>query len=293
MRLFSENENRIIKELVDAKLRGVDSIQHLQAAKILREQFDFFALKWTIGEAPSISIYHRHTEDSVKKEEYSKLYFKVADFIYFLKELESNGFIAIQTITKKQKREYSLLYDRKKYKYDDTKNEFIPINEHPIDTNIFIKGDTPPFEEVSPGMYILLQVDRHEINLDFANDLERYGLGIIYPLPLAVDYVNNGFQTLEQLQFKEQMGTALESAKYGRWAAILGAVSAFAALGALFYTLATDNKPTTIDRLDLERIEYAIKSNHLAEPLEIITNDTLVVKQVQGPSQTTKNKNNE
>lgn len=282
MRLFSEAENKIIKELVDAKSRGIDAIQHLQAAKILRKQFDFFALKWTIGRSPSISIYTRHTEDSSKIEEYSKLYFKVADFIYFLKELESFGFIAIQTITKKQEREYSLLYDRNKYKYDENKNEFIPINEHPIDTSDFINGDTPPFEEVSPGVYTLLQVDRHEINLDFANDLEKYGLGIIYPLPLAVDYVNHNFQTLEQRQFKKQFYTAL-------WAAILGGVSAVAALGALIYTLATDNKPTTIDRLDLERIEYAIKANHISEPFEIITNDTLIVKQVQ-PAQ---KKNNE
>lgn len=220
-------------------------------------------------------------------EEYSKLYFKVADFIYFLKELESIGFIAIQTITKKQERKYSLLFDRKKYQYNEDKNEFIPINENPIDTNDFIKGDTPPFEEVSPGVYTLLQVDRREINLDFANDLERYGLGIIYPLPLAVDYVNNDFQTLEQRQFDDEMEVALKSAKYSRWAAYLGAVSAFAAIITLWYTLATDNKATTIDRLDLERIESAIKANHISEPFEIITNDTLVVKPIQ-PAQNKK-----
>ncbi len=287
MRLFSEHENKIIKKFVEAKARGIDAIQHLQAAKFLREQFDFFALKWTVGETPSISIYYRHTDDNKKKEEYSKLYFKVADFIYFLKELESIGFIAIQTITKKQERKYSLLFDRKKYQYNEDKNEFIPINEHPIDTNDFIKGDTPPFEEVSPGVYTLLQVDRREINLDFANDLERYGLGIIYPLPLAVDYVNNDFQTLEQRQFDNEMEVALKSAKYSRWAAYLGAVSAFAAIITLWYTLATDNKPTPIDRLDLERIEYAIKANHISEPFEIITNDTLVVKPIQ-PAQNKK-----
>ncbi|MCM1142841.1 MAG: hypothetical protein NC453_30105 [Muribaculum sp.] len=280
MRLFSEPENKILKELVDVKSRGIDAIQHLQAARILREQFDFFALKWNVGKEPSVSIYYRHTDNFVK-EESSKLYFKVSDFIYFLKELESNGFIAIQTITKRQERKYSLLFDRKKYKYNEESNEFIPINEHPIDSNEFIKGEQLPLEEVSPGIYTLLQVDRHEINLDFANDLERYGLGIIYPLPFAEDYVNHEFQTLEQRQFKQQMNTALESAKYSRWAAYLGGVSAFAAICTLFYTLAVDNKPTTIDRLDLERIETAIKANHVSEPFEIITNDTLLVKTVQ------------
>ncbi len=296
MRLFTDSENIIIKELVEVKSRGIKAIQYLQTAKILKEQFDFFALKWTVGTSPSISIYNRHTEDSSKIEEYNQLYFKVADFIYFLKELESLGFIAIQTITKKQEREYSLLYDRKKYKYDENKNEFIPINEHPIDTSDFIKGDTPPFEEVSPGFYTLLQVDRHEINLDFANDLERYGLGIIYPLPLAVDYVNNGFQTLERLQYNKQMDTALDSAKSGRRAANWGVVATIIAVLALIATIVSfvitirnSKKPTTIDRLDLERIETAIRNNHISEPIEIITNDTLVIKQIKAVP---KNQNN-
>lgn len=301
MRLFTDSENIIIKELVEVKSRGIKAIPHLQAAKILREQFDFFALKWTIGSSPSISIYNRHTEDSSKIEEYNKLYFKVADFIYFLKELESFGFIAIQTITKKQEREYSLLYDRKKYKYDENKNEFIPINEHPIDTSDFIKGDTPPFEEVSPGIYTLLQVDRHEINLDFANDLERYGLGIIYPLPLAVDYVNNGFQTLERLQYDKQMDAALDSAKSGRKAANWGVVATIIAVFALIATIVTlvitirnSKKPTTIDRLDLERIETAIRNNHISGPIEIITNDTLVIKQIKAvPHNNNNNRTNE
>lgn len=274
MRLFSEPENNIIKELVDAKLKGIDAIQHLQAAKILRRQFDFFALKWTVEEAPAISIYYRHTDDIAKNEEYSKLYFKVADFIYFLKELESIGFIAIQIVTKKQQRKYSLLYDRNKFDYDEVKNEFFLKNEHPIDSRDFVIGELPPFEEVSPGVYTLLQVDRREINLDFAIDLERYGLGIIYPLPLAVDYVNNNFQTLEQRQYKKQFLTAL-------WAAILGGISAIAALGALIYTLKTDNKPTTIDSSVIERIESSIKANHISESFEIISNDTLVVKSIQ------------
>lgn len=66
MRILSEHENKIIKKFVEAKARGIDAIQHLQAAKFLREQFDFFALKWTVGETPSISIYYRHTDDNKK-----------------------------------------------------------------------------------------------------------------------------------------------------------------------------------------------------------------------------------
>ena len=61
MRHFSDTENQLIKQLVEAKLKGINSIQDLQAAKILRKQFDFFALKWIIGDNPTVSIYCRHT----------------------------------------------------------------------------------------------------------------------------------------------------------------------------------------------------------------------------------------
>lgn len=290
MRHFSDTENQLIKELVEAKLKGISSIQNLQAAKILRKQFDFFALKWTIGDNPTVSIYCRHTEDKAKLDDYNKIYFKIADFIYFIKELESLGFIAIQKITNKQERKYSLLYDRKKYTYDESTNKFNPINEHPLEPNESIIGDTSQFEEVSPGLYCLMQVDRYDINLDFAHDLERYGLGIIYILPVAEDYVKNSFHTLEELQFKKQMGTALKSAKYGRFAAILGAISVVFSFATLLYTLFTDDKPTKIDSQDIERIESAINSNHLSQPFEIFSNDTLVIKQVHTTNNPTKNK---
>lgn len=272
MRLFSDKENKLIEALVTTKAKGVSAIQNLQAAKILRNEFKFFALKWTSGDNPTISIYFRQSSDEENKQAFNTLYYQVVDFIYFIKELEACGFVAIQTISNKKQREYSLLYDRENYIYNDKSNEFIPNKKTLIDENVIDKSLT--FEEISPGVSALFQVNHQDINLDFANDLERYGLGIIYPLPLAEDYVNNGLKTLETRQYNNQFRTAL-------WAAFLGGISAIAALGALFFTIATDNKPTTIDRYDLERIETAIKSNHLAEPIEVITSDTITVKQVQ------------
>lgn len=280
MRLFSDKENELIKFIVDTKEKGINSIQYLQAAKILRERIDFFALKWTIGDKPSISVYYSHSDDENRNKEYNAIYFDVCDFIYFIKELESYGFIAIQSISSSKERDYNLLFDRDKYFYNETEDKFIPNTKTLIDTTDFIKGDPLPLEEVAPGVYTLLQVDQHNINLDFANDLQKYGLGIIYPLPLAVDYVNNRFQTLEQLQYKHQMQTALNAAKWSRIAALFGGISTGIAFASLAITTCTSNKPTTIDRLDLERIETAIKANHISEPFEIITNDTLVVKPI-------------
>lgn len=280
MRKFSKHENQIIKLLVETKSKGIDAIQSLQTAKILREKFDFFALKWNVGENPSISVYYRHTEEEANKIKYNSLYFQVADFIYFIKELEILGFIAIQTISKKQKREFNLLYDRSKFTYDEKEDRFDPINENPIDTAEML-GKSLPFQEISPGVYALFQVDKSEINLDFANDLERYGLGIIYPLPLAEDYVNNDFKTLEQLQYDTEIATALDAADSGRKAAKYAIASFVIAILTFGYTIYNNNSQSSTEEKALERLESTIKSNHLAEPIKVITSDTITVRQVQ------------
>lgn len=213
-------------------------------------------------------------EKGISEETENNLYFQIADFIYFIKYLEKIGFIAIQHTTSNTKeKDYVILYDNKKYKYDDDIESDFP----------FLKlGYDKFFAELEDGpVYKVADINYRKINLDFVNDLQNYATGIIYPLPLAEDYVDNDLCTLEQSQFDKQMRTALKSAKYGRWAAYLGVASALVAIVTLGYTLVTNNKPISINRLDLERIETAIKANHVSEPFEVTTNDTLVVKTEQ------------
>lgn len=99
MRNFTEQENNLIKELVAIKKQGLSYIQELQVARILRTKFSFFALKWTYGNKPQISLYNRQ-EDKDKTEQQ---YYSICDFIYFIKELESLGFIAIQRFLQKRR----------------------------------------------------------------------------------------------------------------------------------------------------------------------------------------------
>lgn len=66
MRNFTEQENNLIKELVAIKKQGLSYIQELQVARILRTKFSFFALKWTYGNKPQISLYNRQ-EDKDKQ----------------------------------------------------------------------------------------------------------------------------------------------------------------------------------------------------------------------------------
>lgn len=269
MRKLSSTENDWIKSFVEAKNKGISNIGELQVAKILRLNTPFFGLRWNIDPFPSLVIF---TEKDTSEEVEEKLYFQIADFIYFIKYLEEQGFIAIQHVTSaKSEKDYVVIYDKENYKYDEDIEKEFPFLQLGFDKF---------WGEMKDGNMYKVDLKTRPINLDFALLLKKYATGIIYPLPLAEDYVNNGFKTLEQLQFEQQMGAALDAAKSGRCAAIVSAVSAILALAALIVSICSYKKPTTIDNNDLIRIESAINSNHLSEPIKTTTNDTLVIRQI-------------
>lgn len=266
MRLFTPEENRIIKKLVEIfREAKPGSLAELEVARLLRQELNFFALKWSVNPKDEVTIFipqNNSNDEETLKETLNKLYFDIANFIYFIEELESMGFIKLQNLPSSNDNNSTILYDKELYTYDEKENTFW--------VDVSVKNGHKTIQ----GKVVVPLEGWKTIHTSFAKDLQRCAPSIVYPLPLARNYVDNKLKTLEQRQFRKQFYAAL-------WAAILGAISAGAAVGALIYTLATDNKSTTIDRLDLERIESAINSNHLSEPLEIITNDTLVVKQVQ------------
>lgn len=269
MRLFTPEENRIIKKLVDVfREANLGSLAELQVARLLRKELNFFALKWSISPKDEVTIYM--PENGVKEDEkVNRLYFDIADFIYLIEELEARGFIKLQNIPTGNEQDSTMLYDKKLYTYDEQENTFW------VDVKVGT-GD-----KTIQGKAVVPLKGWKTFNTSFSKDLQRCAPSIVYPLPLAIDYVNNGFETLEQRQFREEMETAIDSAKSSRRAAIYGFFSTFIALGALGYTIWTKHDPTTIDNNDLERIETAIKATHISEPIEIITNDTVVVKPIQ------------
>ena len=287
MRLFSDKENKIVQTIVDIIQKSEpDSLAELQVARLLRKELNFFALKWTTDPKDEVTIYIPHS-DNEKEIKADRTYFDVADYIYFLEELEDLGFIKFQNIPSDKNEKFTILYDRARYTYNAEENVFW---QEIKDAQI---GDS-----VVSGVALTSLKGWRTINTDFAKDLQRCALSIVYPLPLARNYVKNGFKTLEQIQFEQQMETALDSAKSSREAAKTGqealkssnravvwaCVSAIVALLSLGLTLYDKycNKPTPIriSHEDLYRIESAINSSHISEPLEIISNDTIVVKPV-------------
>lgn len=281
MRKFTDKENKWIKDFVEHKEKGLSRIQELQVAKILRTEFSFFALKWTYGEKPQISLYNMDKN----KDKAEKQYYDICDFIYFIKELESLGFIAIQkSYSKKEDVGYNVLYDRDKYIYDEKTDKFMPAKCS--DLSSFIPGDSSgnefPMENMGNGVYGLFQIDdTQNINLDFAYDLQKYGLGIIYPLPLAVDYVNNNFKTLEERHHEAEMKVALDSAEESRKAANTAFGSFITAIVSLIVSIVIPM--CSSQKIDTDQIttkETAIKNNHVEEPLKVEIKDTILTRPV-------------
>lgn len=276
MRLFTPDENRIIKKIVEIfDVAKPGSLAELEVARLLRKELNFFALKWSVNPKDEVTIFIPKN-NSNDDDTLNKLYFDVANFIYFIEELEAMGFIKLQNLPSSNDNESTILYDKKIYTYDEKENTFW------VDVNV--KNGNKTIQ----GKAIVPLEGWKTVHTSFAKDLQRCAPSIVYPLPLAIDYVNNECETLEQRQFKTEMKTALDSAKSSRRASNYGFLSTIIALLALVYTIWTKHDPITVDNNDLVRIESAINSNHLSEPLEIITNDTLVVKQVQNSKQTTK-----
>ncbi len=288
MRKFTDKENKWIKEFVELKDKGLSHLQELQVAKILRTEFSFFALKWTYGEKPQISLYNR-TKD---KDMAEKQYYDICDFIYFIKELDSLGFIAIQKFySKKEDVGYNVLYDRDKYIYDEKTDQFRPTEC--TDLSSFIPGDSSgnefPMEKMGNGVYGLFQIGQTQnINLDFAYDLQKYGLGIIYPLQLAVDYVNNDFKTLEDQYHDDEMKVALDSAEESRKAANTAFWSFIVAIVSLIVSIVIPMcSSQKIDPDQITTIEKTIKGVRIDEPLTVEIKDTVLTKPVSVNEQTT------
>lgn len=264
MREFTNKENEIVKKLVDT-LRDTNrkSLAELQVARLLREDLKFFALKWSVEPKDEVTIYTRK-EDANQQEIIDKLYFNIADYIYFIEELEDLGFIKLQNIPTDNEDNYTILYDRKKYQYDETNNNFW---QEVKDLKI---GD-----RTISGVLLVPLKGWQKINTDFAKDLQRCALSIVYPLPLAKAYVDNGFNTDEQLSLKKQLKDTKESlcwAKRTFWIT----------LGALIITVLLNKfgsqsiNEEQINNL-VESIGAKIEDNHLEEPLLISTADTIKV----------------
>lgn len=206
MREFSDSENLLIKKLVEIQQEGAaGSLAELQVARLLRNELKFFALKWSTEPKDEVILYVRN-EDKENLKKIDNLYFKIADFIYFIEELENIGFVKLQNIPSNNDKNFTILYDRDKYKYD------------PKDDNFWVEiKDVKIGNRNISGEALVALKEWHKFNTDFAKDLEKCALSIIYPMPLARSYVENDFMTYEQKALKKQLKDTKSSLRWARW----------------------------------------------------------------------------
>lgn len=196
MRLFSDVENQWIQFFVDKKNKGIKHIADLQIASILRTKIPFLCLSWD-NEAKVITII---SPKGIPEEQCDKFYYDIVDFIEFIKELERRGFVSIQNLTsKKEASKNILLYDRSKYsEAKELLKDFPEIKILGTEPILFEKSD-------NNSQFLKLTENPIKVHLDFIDDLNKYGQGLIYPLPLAEDYVKNGYKTLEDKRYNKQI----------------------------------------------------------------------------------------
>lgn len=202
MRKLTKHEEALLRKIVSIyKSSSANNVPELQVAKIIRNELDFFAIKWETNHKPQVTIY-KPKSHNLSDAEVDKIYFQIADFIYFLEELEKANFIKLQNIPSENQEDYTILYDRDKYIYNNSDNSFWQ-NMPNVD-----------FQGNSYTVKAIVSLEGWKtFYTDFANDLDKYGMTIIYPLPLLVDFVENDFKTLEQRQFDEELQTAKETLK--------------------------------------------------------------------------------
>ena len=258
MRLFSDVENELIQFFVDKKDKGIKNIADLQIARILRTKIPFLCLNWDNEEKVITIISPKGTP----KEQCDKFYYEIVDCIEFIKELERRGFISIQNLTsKKEAPKNILLYDRSKYsKAEELLKDFPGIK---------ISGTGPILLEKSDNniQFLTLTENPIKVHLDFIDDLNKYGQGIIYPLPLAEDYVKNGYKTLEDKRYNKQINISW-------WSFFVALIAAICSL--FFGFIQSCSTLDVVQNGKPERLN--VNENFIASPTDSIVSDTITIK---------------
>lgn len=194
MRLFTAKENLLIKQLVTYKQSG--KLKDLQVASLLRKNLSVLALRWEVDPIPQVFVYAPHTEQKTIEETTLENYFSVLDFVFFIEELVERRFVKLLEIPSRLPEKQRVLYDKKKYIFNQDKNQFI---EKVIDEKFLSLFENFQYQlfGIKGNMTYVSNVDAQIIPNSFAYNLDKIIYSIIYPLPIAEEYVREGFYSLE------------------------------------------------------------------------------------------------
>ncbi len=182
---YTDREKQLMKSFVE--LKNNNDFAKLQVAYWIKDYLDCFALSWEIQPQCKLTFY-RESQVANTKLSFDKNYQKLVDFIYFIQELKTNGFIKYQYSTASQKENtIRQLYDTRKYTYSDKLNIFFQKSED------------------NSNLVTVKLASKSVVHLDFAKDLEECYNAIIYPLPVLKNFVNNNFVIEEKKRFNKSL----------------------------------------------------------------------------------------
>lgn len=277
MRELTDREKQLVTKLVNDKQAG--NIDELQPALILRKQLSIMALKWSVEQPMSLTIYYDGNGDEEEKkrkqQEALQAYFEICDYVYFVKELVENKMLILQLMSFEDNKPTKVLYNKKIYQYDEEKDCFLNNSYNNLNEEL---------KSLLPEDFSKMNWSYHNLKLDIVSMLNEYLSGtIVYPLPLLEDFVNHDFKTIEQRQFEAQINNAnsnhreqldemkranSEQISKTNWSLFVASLAVLIpALIDLFY-----DKPVELSDKQLLQIERSIINSKIVLP------DTLNVK---------------
>lgn len=278
MRLFSAKENELIKKFVEYKKAG--DLKELQVARLLRKNLSFLALRWELNPIPKVEIYALTKENNQK--EILDLYFSIIDFVYFIQELASFGFIKLLILPSKHREKQRELYDREKYDFNAEKNQFQEKGLKKENGILSLMGnfENTLFGKKDKTEYII-PLSKQVTPSSFAYDLDKTAYCIIYPMPVMEDYVANDFRTIEDKRYEENKELALRSIKIANKTLRITGIALVASAISVGLTCYFGKKqletPIEISSEQIQVIDSIISSKSISEPVEVILKDTIPV----------------
>ncbi|MBQ6764255.1 MAG: hypothetical protein IJP45_03600 [Paludibacteraceae bacterium] len=179
MRNLNKEEQYIVRKLVSAREKL--QIQEMCLATILDESLDSMAIEWS---ANQVSVFAKKSINA--QEQYMHLCDIIALFLY----LEMEGMILVHT--NPDLLQEKALYNHNMYKKEGDK--YVSLDESGLSVEIFGK----------PNVFNYSVPSQHSTTIysNLSTLLDKYICALIHPTQELVDYVNNGFKTKEDLQFR-------------------------------------------------------------------------------------------
>jgi hypothetical protein len=237
MRKLLNTEKEFINKIL--KFKAEKNMEELQSAKLLREQLNCVALKWTIAPEKSLSLYYSQKAGN-------SAFYNIIDYLYFVKELEENQYITLLPHSNLKRDQERALYDKEKIGYSDSdkldKDSLMTLLNSYNEEHFF-------YQKNGNAMFPIPRKEKFYI--DIVDMLEKYATVIIYPLPLLNEYKDNRYKSLEEKYFNKQLNRAK----------IANAIAILAVLITSIFGLIQSCSSTSLDANQLNRIITSIENN--------------------------------